>query len=102
MAARRWRAAEAQLYPLIVADPDLYQAAVELVVQARGVLRDQCATVADLLAARADDVLAGCPSAAAVRAQGFDPQVAFAAACAQRQRELHDQVPSPTRDSRRP
>lgn len=84
----RWRTAESRLYPLAVADADLYQLAVQLVVEARDVLRARGASVEALLATEPDDVLRQCPSASALRDQGLDPIVAFGAACAQRMREL--------------
>lgn len=86
--ARRWRAAESHLYPLIVSDPELYELAVTLVVEAREVLRSRCATVAELIASNPAAVLAECPAAQAVGDRGFDPVVAFDAARAQRLREL--------------
>jgi len=86
--ARRWRAAESHLYPLIVSDPDLYELAVTLVVEAREVLRSRCSTVAALIASDPAAVLAECPAAQAVRDGGFDPVTAFDAARAQLLREL--------------
>lgn len=86
--ARRWRAAESHLYPLIVSDPDLYELAVTLVVEAREVLRSRCSTVAALIASDPTAVLAECPAAQAVRDGGFDPVTAFDAARAQLLREL--------------
>jgi hypothetical protein len=86
--ARRWRAAESHLYPLIMSDPDLYELAVTLVVQAREVLRSRCSTVAELAASDPAAVLAECPGLQAVRDGGFEPMVAFDAARAQLLREL--------------
>ncbi len=77
------------MYPLIVADPDLYTLAVALVVEVRDLLRVECTTIGALIDAAATDVLSRCGSAAEVRAQGFDPEVAFDAARAARLRELH-------------
>ncbi len=87
-AAERWRAAEGRLYPLIVADPDLYTLAVELVVEVRELLRVECASVDALIGAAATNVLSRCGTTAKVRAEGFDPVVAFDAARAARLREL--------------
>lgn len=87
-AAERWRAAERQLYSLIVADPDLYTLAVQLVVEARDVLRTECTTLQQLREASASDVLARCDSTARLEAEGFDPRAAFDAARAARMREL--------------
>jgi len=84
----RWRAAEARLYPLIMVDPELYEAAVTLVGEAAGVLRARCNTIRGLTETDAVDVLAACPSTTAVRALGFDPGTAFDAARAGRWREI--------------
>jgi len=88
VAAERWRAAEAKLYPLVVADPDLYTLVVGLVVEARELLRAECATVSALLDASAAGVLARCESAPKVQGEGFDPRIAFDAARVARLREL--------------
>jgi hypothetical protein len=84
----RWRAAEGRLYPLIMVDLDLYEAAVSLVREAAQVLRRECGTVAELTYVDAAGVLAQCPSAAGMASAGFDPRTAFDAACAGRFREL--------------
>ncbi len=84
----RWRAAESQLYPLVMADPGLYQLAVALVAEACEVLRRNCSTVTALIDCEASGVLSACPSAAAVGDHGFDPVIAFDAARAQLLREL--------------
>ena len=86
--AVRWRAAEDRLYPLIVVDPTLYEAAVTLVCEAADVLRWRCGTVSELVAVDPSTVLASCPSAPVMSALGFDPGTAFDAACAYRWREL--------------
>lgn len=87
-AAERWRAAEAKLYPLVVADPDLYTLVVELVVEVRELLRAECTTVSALLDASAAEVLTRCELTPKVQAEGFDPRVAFDAARVARLREL--------------
>lgn len=84
----RWRAAESRLYPLVMADPDLYQLAVGLVVEAYEVLRRSCSTITALIECDAAGVLSECPSAAAVGDYGFDPAIAFDAARARLVREL--------------
>jgi hypothetical protein len=86
--AARWRAAEGRLYPLIVVDPVLYEAAVTLVCEAADVLRWRCGTVSELVGVDASAVLASCPSAPVMSALGVDPGTAFDAACAYRWREL--------------
>lgn len=87
-AAERWRAAEAKLYPLVVADPDLYMLVVQLVVEVRELLRAECATMSALLDASAAGVLTRCASAPKVQTEGFDPRIAFDAARVARLREL--------------
>lgn len=88
-AAAHWRAAESHVYPLIMSDPDLYQLVVQLIVEARDILRSECATVTDLFNAEAAPVLSRCSSENAVAAQGFITTAAFDAARAQRLRELY-------------
>jgi hypothetical protein len=87
-AAARWKAAEDRLYPLVMVDPPLYEAALTLVREAADVLRWQCGTVTELAAADPAVTLARCPSAPVMSALGFDPGTAFDAACAYRWREL--------------
>lgn len=84
----RWIAAEDRLYPLVMVDPDLYEAAVTLVCQALDVLRSQCDTVAELAGADPAAVLRQCPAATTLAALGLDPGVVFDAACAYRWRDL--------------
>lgn len=83
-----WRAAESHVYPLIMSDPDLYEMVVRLIVEARDILRVECATVADLVNSQAAPVLARCALEPAVAAEGFITSSAFDAARAQRFREL--------------
>lgn len=73
-----------------MSDPDLYELVVGLVVEARDVLREECATVATLVASDAEGVLARCPAQSVVRSRGFDPVAAFDAARAQRFREFSE------------
>jgi hypothetical protein len=87
-AAARWKAAETRLYPLIVVDSHLYEAAVTLVREVADVLRRRCTTVTELVDVDAAVILAGCPSASVMSSFGFDPGTAFDAACAYRWREL--------------
>lgn len=95
-AIERWRSAERSLYPLIVSDPDLYKAAVGLVVEARDVLRGMCDTVPALLDVEAAAVLARCPAAAGLAERGLDPMMALDAARAYRWRELSGAQPDPS------
>jgi hypothetical protein len=87
-AAARWKAAEARLYPLVVVDSRLYEAAVTLVREVADVLRRRCGTVTELVDVDPAAILAGCPSASVMSAFGLDPGTAFDAACAYRWREL--------------
>jgi hypothetical protein len=95
----RWRAAEGRLYPLIVVDPALYEAAVTLVCEAADVLRWRCGTVSELVGVDASMVLASCPSASVMSALGVDPGTAFDAACAYRWRELTADQTDPELDA---
>lgn len=89
LAARsRWQAAEARVYPLIMSDPDLYEAAVTLVAEARDVLRAECDTASAVAEKGTAAVLAGCPSAPTTLARGADAETVVDAARAQRSREL--------------
>lgn len=83
-----WRVAEARLYPLVVADPELYEAAVTLVREAAEALRARCRSVADLARLQPSDVLDRCPSARTAAASGVDPGTAVDAARACVWREL--------------
>lgn len=86
--AARWKAAEDRLYPLIMVDPALYEAALTLVREIADVLRSQCDTVSELVDADAAVILARCPSVSEMSALGLDPGGAFDAARACRWREL--------------
>ena len=83
-----WRAAERRLYPLVVADPELYEAAVTLVREAAEVLRARCRSVEDLARLHPSDVLDRCLSAHTAAASGVDPGTAVDAARASVWREL--------------
>jgi hypothetical protein len=86
--AARWQAAEGRLYPLVMVDAALYEAAVTLVCEVTDVLRSQCGTVTELAGGDAATVLARCPSVSVMSALGFDSGTAYDAACACRWREL--------------
>lgn len=83
-----WQAAEARLYPLIMSDPDLYEAAVTLMAEARDVLRAECDTASAVAEKGTAAVLACCPSALRTLARGVDAETVVDAARAQRSREL--------------
>src|SRR5579859_7402003 len=88
---RAWDQAEAQLFPTIMARPDLYQQSVTLIQHLVGRLRESCADLPSLLAAHerggalVDDLLDG-PARAADAS--IRPDLVAAAACAMRYREL--------------
>jgi hypothetical protein len=86
--AARWSAAEDRLYPLVMADPDLYQAAVTLVREVLDVLRSQCATVAELSSIDPAEVLRQCPTASALPPLDLDLGVVLDSARAYRWRDL--------------
>src|SRR5580692_12489168 len=85
---RAWDEAEARLFPLVMARPDLYQRSVSMIQRLLGRLRETCPDLPALLAAneRGGDL------AAAELADGADaeirPDLVAAAACAMRYREL--------------
>jgi len=81
---RAWDEAEARLFPLVMAQPELYQQALGAVQRLLGQLRETCRDLPALLAAheRGGDLLAGA-EVPAVR-----PGLIAAAACATRYREL--------------
>lgn len=90
---RSWDEAEAVLFPLVMARPDLYQQAIGLIRRLAALLRETCPDVPSLLAAhaRGADVAAGDPLGAELAgwaAAGIRPEHVAAAACAMRYREL--------------
>jgi hypothetical protein len=89
----RWRAAEGQLYPLVMVDPELYETAVTLVVEAAQLLRAECDSIEDLLDLDVAGVIARCRTAARLAEAGINPMTAVDAACARRVLELHGAPP---------
>src|SRR5207302_8561782 len=81
---RSWDEAEARLFPLVMAQPELYQQALGAVRQVVGRLRETCRDLPALLAAheRGGDLLVG------AEVPGVRPGLIAAAACATRYREL--------------
>jgi hypothetical protein len=81
---RSWDEAEARLFPLVMAQPELYQQALGAVQQLLGRLRETCHDLPALLAAheRGGDLLDG------AEVPGVRPALIAAAACATRYREL--------------
>ena len=92
---RAWDQAEAQLFPTIMAQPDVYQQSVRLIQQLAGKLRESCADLSSLLAAHerggalVDDLLDDLLDEPARGADaGIRPDLVAAATCAMRYREL--------------
>jgi hypothetical protein len=84
---RSWDQAEARLFPLVTARPDLYQQAITMIQRLLAGLRETCPDLPSLLAAHAR----GGDLAAAALAGGaaeIRPELVAAAACAMRYREL--------------
>ena len=81
---RSWDEAEARLFPLVMAQPELYQQALGAIGRLLGRLRETCRDLPALLAAheRGGDLLAG------DEVPGVRPGLIAAAACATRYREL--------------
>src|SRR5215813_12080163 len=85
---RSWDQAEARLFPLIMARPDVYQQAVSMISQLAARLRETCPDLAALIAEHArggDLAISELPD---VQAAGIQPDLLAAAACATRYREL--------------
>jgi len=90
---RSWDEAEARLFPLVMARPDLYQQGVSLISQLAGRLRETCPDLPALIAEHArggklatSELAAG--ELAGWQAAGLQPDLVAAAACAMRYREL--------------
>ena len=103
---RSWDQAEARLFPLIMARPDVYQQAVSMISQLAARLRETCPDLTTLIAAHGrggDLAISELPD---VQAAGIQPDLLAAAACATRYRELvasqarAEQLRSPERGSR--
>ena len=81
--ARSWDQAEAKLFPLVMARPDVYERALRMIADLAARLRDTCPDVPALLAAHERGAgLVTEPSA------GIGPELVAAAACAMRYREI--------------
>src|SRR5215831_8405658 len=80
---RSWDQAEAKLFPLVMARPDVYERALRMITDVAARLRDTCPDVPALLAAheRGADLVAE-PD------PGIRPELVAGAACAMRYREI--------------
>jgi hypothetical protein len=87
---RSWDQAEARLFPLVMAQPEVYEQALGLVRQLLERLRETCPDLPALLAAheRGAGLVADVPAAEAAGVFGARAEVIAAAACAMRYREL--------------
>jgi hypothetical protein len=80
---RSWDQAEAKLFPLVMARPDVYERALRMIADLAARLRDTCPDLPALLAAHERGAgLVTEPSA------GIGPELVAAAACAMRYREI--------------
>jgi len=80
---RSWDQAEAKIFPLVMARPEVYERALRMIADLAARLRETCPDVPALLAAHergADLVSEPCP--------GVGPERIAAAACAMRYREI--------------
>ena len=86
---RAWDEAEARLFPLVMARPDLYQRSVGAIQLLVGRLRETCLDMPALLAAneRGGDLTADLAAGDLADAE-IRPELVAAAACAMRYREL--------------
>lgn len=84
---RSWDEAEARLFPLVMARPDLYQQAISMIQHLVERLRETCPDLATLIAEhqRGGDLATG---DLATGQAGIRPDLIAAAACAMRYREL--------------
>ena len=87
---RSWDEAEARLFPLVMAQPELYEQALGVVRQLIARLQETCSDMPALLAAheRGGDLIAELDGPAAAGVPGIRPGLIAAAACAMRYREL--------------
>ena len=87
---RSWDEAEARLFPLVMAQPELYQQALGMVGQVIARLRETCPDLPALLAAheRGEDLVADLDDDTAAAVPGIRPALIASAACAMRYREI--------------
>ena len=87
---RSWDEAEARLFPLVMAQPELYQQALGMIRQVIARLRETCPDLPALLAAheRGEDLVADLDDDTADAVPGIRPALIASAACAMRYREI--------------
>ena len=85
---RAWDEAEARLFPLVMAHPDLYEQSVTAIQRLIGRLRESCPDLPALLAAHEHGAELAAEEAADASTAGIRPDLLAAAACAMRYREL--------------
>ena len=87
---RSWDEAEARLFPLVMAQPELYQQALGMIRQVIARLRETCPDLPALLAAheRGGDLVADLDDDTANAVSGIRPALIASAACAMRYREI--------------
>ena len=87
---RSWDEAEARLFPLVMAQPELYKQALGMVRQVIARLRETCPDLPALLAAheRGEDLVADLDDDTADAVPGIRPALIASAACAMRYREI--------------
>jgi hypothetical protein len=85
---RSWDQAEARLFPLIMARPEVYQRAVDMIGQLAGRLRGTCPDLPALIAAHERGGDLATSELPGLEAAGIQPDLLAAAACATRYREL--------------
>ena len=87
---RSWDEAEARLFPLVMAQPELYKQALGMVRQVIARLRETCPDLPALLAAheRGGDLVADLDDDTADAVPGIRPALIASAACAMRYREI--------------
>ena len=87
---RSWDEAEARLFPLVMAQPELYEQALGVVRELIARLRETCPDLPALLAAheRGEDLVADLDDDTAAAVPGIRPALIASAACAMRYREI--------------
>jgi hypothetical protein len=85
---RSWDLAEARLFPLVMARPDLYERSVRMIGALAARLRETCPDVPALLAEHGRGAALAEEAGPEASALGIRPELIAAAACAMRYREL--------------